>query len=151
MKLLILCAVLLSMAGSVSAQSFFSSVPKPAVIKKSAFTRSVVAAPVQDSTLNAFRATSAGAYGVPGNIAMAGVGVSYQHMKYDFTNVRWQTQWSVGAYGFAGGSVAPKSPSDIITGAVLVGFYNDLIRVGPGINMNGNLMGVISVGINFNN
>lgn len=147
---LFLCATLLVWAIASDAQSMLYSVPKPVQVTRNPFIRATTLA-TPDSTLNVFRATSAAAYGVPGNIAMAGIGISYQHMKYDYTNVRWQTQWSIGGYGFAGGSVAPKSPADIITGAVLFGFYNDLIRVGPGINMNGNLMGVVSVGINFNN
>lgn len=134
-------------------QSFFKPIPKVKAPTVSLFSRVMGASLTPaDSTINAIRPTAAiSAYAEPGNILMAGVGIAYQHLKYDYTNVRWQSQWSVGIYGFAGGSVAPQTPSDLISVGILAGFYNDLIRVGPIYNMNGKFGAAISIGINFTN
>lgn len=101
--------------------------------------------------MNAWRPmANIAAYAEPGNILMAGAGLSYQHLKWDITNQRWNCQWSVAAMGWAGGSVAPKTPADIISYGIMFGVLNNTIMVGPALNA-GKLIGVISIGINFNN
>jgi len=150
MKFLSVVVSLLFVANVSFGQSFFKPLPKVAHPSNTFGARALVATPT-DSTLNAWRPTATAAYAEPGNIAMAGVGLAFQHLKWDVTNMRWQSQWSIGAYGFAGGSVAPQTPSDIISLGVLFGFYNDLIRLGPIYNTNGKFGAAISIGVNFNN
>lgn len=154
MKFKALLISLLFISTISQAQSLFKPIAKPAAVVNqhpSFAPRALAPTATTDSTLNAWRTTAAAVYGIPGNIAMGGVGLAYQHLKYDYTNTRWQAQWSVGAYAFAGGSVAPSTPADIMSVGILAGFYNDLIRVGPIYNMNGKFSLGVSVGINFNN
>lgn len=101
--------------------------------------------------MNAFRPiTNIAAYAEPGNILMAGAGISYQHLKWDATTAKWDCLWSISAMGWAGGSVAPKTPTEAISYGVMFGFLNNLIMVGPALNGN-KLQAVISVGISLNN
>lgn len=151
MKFKVLLISLLFIGTISQAQSLFKPIAKPAAQHLTLTPRALAPTTTVDSTLNAWRTTAAAVYGIPGNIVIAGVGLAYQHLKYDYTNTRWQSQWSVGAYAFAGGSVAPSTPADIISVGILAGFYNDLIRVGPIYNMNGKFSLGVSVGINFNN
>lgn len=106
---------------------------------------------LKDSTLNAWRPlANIAAYAEPGNILMAGAGLSYQHLKWDVINQRWDCQWSIAAMGWAGGSVAPKNPADIVSYGIMFGVLNNTIMAGPALNA-GKLIAVISIGINFNN
>ncbi len=105
----------------------------------------------KDSTMNSWRPlANIAAYAEPGNILMAGAGLSYQQLKWDIVNQRWDCQWSIAAMGWAGGSVAPKTPADIVSYGLLFGFLNNAIMIGPALNA-GKVIGVISIGINFNN
>jgi len=104
-----------------------------------------------DSSMNAFRPiTNIAAYGEPGNILMAGGGVSYQHLIWDAHGQKWNCQWSIAAMGWAGGSVAPKTPADIVSYGIMGGFFNNLLMVGPAFNGK-KLMAVVAIGINLNN
>ena len=145
MKSTLFILIILASLNSYS-QSFFKPVPK--LYTGARFNRALAA---KDSVMNAWRPlANIAAYAEPGNILMAGAGVSYQHLKWDGTNQRWNCQWSLAAMGWAGGSVAPKTPADIVSYGLLLGFLNNKIMVGPALNA-GKLIGVISIGINFNN
>lgn len=143
---LMLASIVLSC--TASAQSFFKPVPKVNARTNFAFRAITV---TKDSTMNAWRPlVNIAAYAEPGNILMAGAGLSYQHLKWDITNQRWNCEWSVAAMGWAGGSVAPKTPADIMSYGIMFGVLNNTVMAGPAIN-SGKLIAVISIGINLNN
>jgi hypothetical protein len=81
---------------------------------------------------------------------MAGAGLPYQHLKWIPTTKKWYCEWSVSAMGWAGGSVAPSTPAQAVSYGIMVGFYNNLIMVGPALNGN-KVQAVVSVGISLNN
>lgn len=139
MMIIVLC--LLSLAGS--AQTIFQPVPK---ITKPEFKVGVmgIAVPV-DSFQNLLRPTVVASISFPGSVAQGGVGFAYQHMRYDYTNLRWQSLYSFGLYGLGGvnttGSdstiVSPKPPTSlkgIVSASLLFGFAGDALRFGPQYN-----------------
>jgi hypothetical protein len=155
MKVLLVFLFLLS-AGAAGAQSIFAPVPKMQgrflARPFAAIADSATVVPVGDgATQNAFRAiTNIAAYAEPGNILMAGAGISYQHLKWVAATEKWNCVWSVSAMGWAGGSVAPSTPAQIVSYGIMVGFLNNLIMVGPAINGN-KVQGVVAIGISLNN
>lgn len=140
---------LLFIGGMCNAQSPFRPMPK--LIQPNKFVHATTMAP--DSIANAWRfIADIAAYAQPGNILMAGVGYGYQHLKYDFTAQKWNCVWSVSAVGFAGGSVAPSTPSSIASFGVMAGIYNNLFMAGPIYNPGTKQLGLaVSIGISFNN
>lgn len=161
-NLLLIAAII--MAHSVTAQSFFKPLPKReqiVVINQNMlapngevtgrFKSLAIVNTSMDSTMNAWRPiANIAAYAEPGNILMAGAGISYQHLKWDITNQKWNCQWSISALGWAGGSVAPKTPADAISYGIMFGVLNNLIMIGPAINGN-KVIATIAVGISLNN
>lgn len=160
MKVFLLLSIILISIG-VNAQSPFRSIPKPQMSYR-------VTAPVFDSagnvvppvvnptTMNAFRFLgSIAAYGEPGNVAMAGVGYGYQHLILDASTNKYTCQWSINAVAWAGGSIAPSTPSSILSVGPMIGVDNNLIMFGaaynPGLQNGSKIMATISVGISFNN
>lgn len=133
-------------------QAFFKRVPPPASSYNGPYApRTTIV--TTDSVMNAWRPiTNIAAYAYPGNILMAGAGVGYQHLVYSSITQRWVCQWSVNALGFAGGSVAPSTPSSIASIGIMGGFDNNLIMIGPSYNFGTKKIGAtVSIGINFNN
>lgn len=162
---LFLLVVLLFTIGGLSAQSFFKPVPKVKAQASPITYRGILSTnnqlvispdqplpvPGKDSSVNAFRPiANMVAYAEPGNILMAGAGLSYQHLNWNLTTQKWYCAWSVSAMGWAGGSVAPKTPADAVSYGVMFGVLNNQIMVGPAIN-SGKAQAVISIGISFNN
>jgi hypothetical protein len=144
-KLIIYLLAILLFGCSAKAQSFFKPLPR---VTRMNF---AMASGQTDSILNAFRPiTNIAAYGEPGNILMAGAGVSYQHLQWDVVAQKWNCLWSISAMGWAGGSVAPSTPAQIGSYGILFGVLNNLIMAGPAIN-DGKLMAVVGIGINLNN
>jgi hypothetical protein len=152
MKILYFVLLLLA-THSCTGQSFFETLPKaqaPA-FAGNRFYKMAVPTPVVDSTMNAIRPlANIVAYGEPGNILMAGAGVSYQHLKWIPSTQKWYCEWSVAAMGWAGGSVAPSTPAQAVSYGLMVGILNNLIMVGPALNGN-KVQAVISIGVNLNN
>jgi len=144
-KLLFYVIVLLLFGCSARAQSFFKPLDPlqvPRLYRNAAG---------RDSFLNAIRPiTNIAAYAEPGNILMAGAGVSYQHLKWDFVNGRWNCIWSVSAMGWAGGSVAPQTAAQVASYGVMLGLFNNLLMVGPALNGD-KVIAVVGLGINLNN
>jgi hypothetical protein len=143
-KLLFL-AVTLLFVSTLSAQSFFGRIPKPERSNLFGLT-----ATSTDSVINAIRPiTNIAAYSLPGNILMAGAGVSYQHLTYNYTTQSWYCNYSVSAMGWAGGSVAPTNQAEIVSYGIMVGLFNNLVMIGPALN--GNKLNVtVGIGINLN-
>lgn len=134
-----------------SAQSFFKPLPKREQIVSSGGRFRALVNTSMDSTMNAWRPiANLAAYAEPGNILMAGAGISYQHLKWDIANQKWNCQWSISALGWAGGSVAPKTPADAISYGIMFGALNNLIMVGPAINGN-KVIATVAIGISLNN
>jgi hypothetical protein len=148
-----------------NAQSFFSRLPKYAPPQKAQLNDMAFApraliytAPVTDSIYNAFRPiVVAAAYSEPGNILMAGIGVAYQHVDYNYATQLTSVKWEVAGVGFAGGSVIPNSIASIVTAGILGGLpiQGVPILAGPDYNFGapkGNKIGfAITATINLNN
>lgn len=141
---------LLFIGTMANAQSPFKSIPK-VVTHVNPFAHAAVAAP--DSLLKAWRfIADIVAYSEPGNIAMAGMGYGYQSLKWDYTNSKWNCQWSVSAVAFAGGSVVPSTPASIMSAGLMVGLLNNTVMAGPVYNFGTKQFGVaLSIGISLNN
>ena len=151
-KLMVFFA-LIFISGSCFCQSFFKPLKKPAILSASynAYSRSLAVGPQPDSLLNAFRPiASIAAYAEPGNILMAGAGISYQHLKYDYGASKWNCQWSISGIMWAGGSVAPSTPAQAISYGLMFGILNNLIMAGPAMNGN-KVIATVAIGISLNN
>jgi hypothetical protein len=163
----VLVAFLLMACVGANAQSIFEPVPKinQAFVKLGVNRMGVPAPP--DSTVNLFRPTAVASISFPGNIAQAGFGMSYQHLKYDFDKARWQSVYSFGLYALGGATTGtqPAQPPVISNQGIigvasvsfLVGFAGDIIRLGPQYNFQvppgyKTHWGISAViGLNFNN
>lgn len=143
----LLLALFILIAGTTSAQSFFKPLPKVNEPREFALSLAVQ----KDSILNTIRpVASLVSYTIPGNILMAGAGISYQHLKWDYTNNKWNCIYSISALGYAGGSVAPSTPSQIVSYGIVAGFFNNLLLVGAALNGN-KVIATIGLGISLNN
>ena len=154
MKLsILLIAVLLSSV--CNAQSFFKADPLGLQRQKtqSFGFRSNAVVTLTDSTFTAFRPiANIAAYGEPGNFLLAGIGAGFQHLRYTYATQTYNCLWSINAIAWAGGSVAPNSPSSIASFGLMLGLDNNLINFGPGYNPGTKQFFLaVSVGINFNN
>lgn len=151
MKVIFLMSCSLLIISRLSAQSFFKPIPKREHVVSNGYSFRALTNTSMDSTMNAFRPiANIAAYAEPGNILMAGAGISYQHLKWDIASQKWNCQWSVSGIMWAGGSVAPKTPVDAISYGVMFGVLNNLIMVGPAINGN-KVIATIAIGISLNN
>lgn len=160
MKKLLVLALAIGLVNSVSAQKFFKRLPKQYSLDVNTIGDSSFILPMRlrasvigtTTTMQAIRpVVIAAAYQVPGNILMAGTGAAYEKLTYNDSTQVWNVNWSVGVYGFAGGSVVPSTPSAIMNIGIGVGILNNNIIFGPCYNFNGTFGGFISIGINFNN
>jgi hypothetical protein len=158
MKLSILFASILIICSTVcNAQSFFKADPLGVQRHKAGPMRMSLSLSPQvsatDSIFNAFRPiANIAAYGEPGNFLLAGVGGGYQHLDYNYVSQTYTCKWSVNIIAWAGGSVAPSTPSSIASIGATLGLDNNLIEIGPAYNIGTkSFFATISVGINFNN
>lgn len=146
-------ASLIAMAVVAEGQSFFERVPKPFDHTVNPGVMGVAPAPGEPTEMNAVRpVTNIAAYAEPGHILMAGVGVSYEHLRYDTPSARWKSTWSISALTWAGAGLAPNGTEDkpsAVTYGLMAGFFNNLIMLGPAIN-NGKLIVAVGIGINLN-
>lgn len=151
LKLILFISIFL-ISATVYAQSPFKPLTKVYVAPRNPFARAATTV-LPDSTMNAWRfIADIAAYAEPGNIAMAGIGYGYQHLKYDYSAQKWNCLWSVNAVGFAGGSVVPSTPASIASFGVMAGIDNNLFMAGPIYNPGTKQFGIaLSVGISFNN
>lgn len=148
---LILFILFICMSASCSAQ-FFSRMKAPARAPVNTALRGrPVGVTAVDSTFNSFRpVANIAAFAVPANSLMAGMGVSYQNLTYTYATGKYFCNWSVSGVMFAGGNIAPSLPTATLTYAVLVGAFNNLIMIGPGLN-DGKFQFIASIGISLNN
>lgn len=156
--MILLMAIAIVSTGSLSAQSFFKPVPK--VASHPALVRGAygvigpdqpLPTPGTDSSVNAFRPiANLAAYAEPGDVLMAGAGVSYQHLTWNVASQKWYCPYSISALAFAGGSVAPNMPSQIARVGVMIGVWNNKIMIGPATDGK-RVMAVVGLGVSFNN
>lgn len=158
MKVLLSIIAILAISFSTMAQNPFKPIPKVSSVTQTTtmgkyYKVQKLSLTMPDSLLNAWRIISvAAAYAEPNNILMAGAGYGYQHLQWDYVNQKWICKWSVSPVAFAGGSVAPNTPSSVMSVGILGGFSNNLILFGPIYNFGLKQFGVaISIGISFNN
>lgn len=149
-KLLLFTFIATSFIGNC--QAFLKPIPKVVVAQKETFGfRALALASASDSFINVIRpVASLLAYSQPGNILSAGAGVSYQHDVWDATANKWNCEWSVSAMMWAGGSIAPSTPSQAISYGIMFGVLNNLIQIGPALNGK-KVVAMLSIGISLNN
>lgn len=151
MKTLLLSILLICVAASCSAQSFFKPLPKherEVVVTRPGFAAKVSAT---DSVFFAFRpVANIAAISVPSFSAMAGAGFGVQNLDYNFATQRYYCNFSINAVMFAGGNIAPATPTPTLTYAIMLGALNNTVMAGAGIN-GGKAQFIASIGINFNN
>lgn len=160
MKLkLFLLTMLMGIFMAGMGQSFFKSLPKHTVTVSKAMRApsqydSIIVAPAV-TTMTAIRpVASIAAYSEPGHILMAGAGISYESLKFDVVADKWKSVWSVSALIFGGGGINPSGPDtpSFVTYGILVGFFNNIINIGPTYNYGSKKVGIaIGIGINLNN
>lgn len=145
-----LLILLLLVASSVArSQSLFKAYPKPILHKLTLSLSDSSATPT--ASLFALRAiVFPAAYSVPGNILMAGSGLGIQKLTFHDDTQKWYCNYSISAVGFAGGSVVPATPAQIMSYGVMIGGFNNLIAGGAVLNGN-KVQAVISLGISLNN
>src|SRR5882724_799208 len=140
-KLLALLPLLFAV--SCFSQSFFKPLPKvkSPQVQARKVTRAFIQpdqplpVPLVDSQVNAIRPiANLIAYAEPGHILMAGVGLSYQHLSWSVANQKWRCSWSISGMGWAGGSVAPKTPTEAVSYGIMAGFLNNMVMFGPAFN-----------------
>lgn len=148
MILIIMCISGAAMSQQIQ-HSFFSPIKaKSSVQSVRRFGATVTAT---DSTFSAFRPiVIAAAYSLPDNHLMAGAGISWQNLTYNYATQRTYCNYSISAVGFAGGNVAPTTQSQVVSYGIMVGALNNLIMVGAILN-SGKVQAALSIGINLNN
>lgn len=154
---LILSISLLLFTITMMAQSFIRPLPRPMRVQavRSMALNDSVTTVITGNTINAVRPiVNFAAYAEPGHILMAGAGAAYEHLKYDTKAEKWKAEWSVSAIIFGGAGINP-SGTDIpapITYGLMVGFFNNLINLGPVYNAGtGKVGAAVAIGINLNN
>lgn len=135
-------------------QSFFKSMPKVAQVQKAhVFSMTLAPTALPDSFTNAFRPiVGVAAFSEPGNQLMTGAGVSYQHLKWDYSAQKWQSEWSVSGLAWAAGSVSPGPQTPAFAAGPALGLFNNLILVGGAYDFtHKQWIAVLSLGISLNN
>jgi len=88
-------------------------------------------------------------------LSSAGGGISMQSLSYDQTEGAWGSNVSFSLIGLLSGDLTSSNPVDF-SGAVAVGFFNDIIMFGLGYDLGyvsgrSRFFGLVSLGVNFNN
>ncbi len=147
MSKVIAIIMILSISVSASSQGFFkplSKKPEYNNLKGAHVTSS-------DSTFFSVRPiANIAAMSLPAFQAMAGAGIGLQNITYNYNSQRYYCNYSINGIMFAGGNIAPATPTPTLTYALMIGFLNNLIMIGPGLN-GGKIQGIISIGISLNN
>jgi hypothetical protein len=121
MKLFLFLCLSVVFTTSCSAQ-FFKPLPRPAMLREGHFGLAT------DSVINSFRpVVSVTALLADGTQLAGGLGIGFQHNKWDVPSQAWVTQWSLSAIGFVG-----TNGNQITgTGGLVFGFLN-FISAGGG-------------------
>lgn len=147
-KQLFLIVFLFTLAGNLSAQSFFKAMPK--YTHRVGITEGETAA-AQPTTMNSFRpVVGVAAYSIPDNMLMTGAGISYQHLTYNNTTLKWSSAYSISLLLYAGTSLGATAGSDAVSPGLMFGVLNNLVLLG-GTYVNGKFLVLTGIGINLNN
>jgi hypothetical protein len=154
MRKLLLLTFMVACFFAGNAQSFFHRLPKLQEKPKINLNPVVTST---DSTYFAIRpVASILAYSLPNQNLQAGAGISLQRLRYTFSTQTYYVDYSVSLIGFAGGTLAPSSPSGVVSIGLLAGILNNALQIGPAYNFsplaNGHKWQIMAaIGINFNN
>jgi hypothetical protein len=164
MKQLQLLAAILTLSLAVHAQGFFKTLPKiqEPMSMQNAFSFQPTVTPT-DSIFCAFRPIVTAAMGITANKttkAMAGTGISFQNLTYNYGTQKYYCNWSISALAMAGGAIAPTSTTEIMSYGLMLGMNNNNIGVGafitgekqkPGEKTKYYIGPMFTFNINFNN
>lgn len=140
-KILLLLCFIGMVSARVSAQSITSPVPKVNLL-----------ADAPDSELNAVRPVVAAAYAYPGNLLMAGTGLGYKRLKWDYTDQKWKSLYSLNGILWAAGTTAPGPQVPAFSFGPAVGILNDNVLVGGAYDFtNGRWLLALSLSVPLNN
>lgn len=134
--------LLLVIASGCKAQSFFKPLPKPGYTSG----KFSLAGNPADSVMNSIRPLVGVSATIlnDGTALAGGLGLGFQHNKWNQLSQTWVTQYSVSALLFID-SKGEAIPS------VLLGFANGLLQIGPGYNLGTKQFTLLTgVGIKFN-
>jgi hypothetical protein len=136
-KLSLICALLMAVGISASAQSIFKTIPKPtSTVKTNSFAKVAIADSAlpsnpTDSTFLGFRWTGVTAlYALPTSSIYAGTGISYEHDTYHSATKSWYSDWSIGAGLYEGGPLPPVTFTAVTAVGLHAGFFNNHLIVG---------------------
>lgn len=95
-----------------------------------------------DSIYNAVRPIINTGIEVPSMRAVAGAGISFQHLDFNFSTQRFTCIWSVSAMAWVGGNIPPATfpppqnsdPNSFISYGIMGGVLNNNITLGLSIN-----------------
>lgn len=131
-KSALMILIIVSLASSVHAQSFFKPIPKPTqneIFKARALIQlsdSVAVSSTQvNMAQNSFRPVASVTASISDGTALAGgIGISFQHNTFDAPSQTWVTQYSVAAIAFLDTRAS-------LVGGLVLGFLN-YVQLGPG-------------------
>lgn len=151
-KTVIFALAFLAVGATASAQSFFKRLPAPNSksfsITSDRAGNIVITEPV--STMNAFRPiVNVASYGVPGNTALSGAGISYQHLKFDETSQKWNAVWSINGLAWYSVPLSGNENNRVAYG-IAGGLMNNLLLVGVAYDGT-KFLGTVGIGISLNN
>lgn len=123
-------------------QSIFKPLSKPG---RTAYGKLGVSA---DSTMNAIRAiANVASYAVPSNLLLSGGGISYQHLRFNRAEDKWECLWSINSLAWI---TAGYNDPSLVSYGMALGLLNNLVLVGVAVNKQ-NVMGTLGIGISLNN
>jgi hypothetical protein len=155
-KSILLLSVIFTLAASFcySQKSFFHALPKIEQRPKLNINPIVTST---DSTFFGVRpVASLLAYSLPNQNLQAGAGISLQRLRYTYATQSYYTDYSISLVGFAGGTLAPSTPSGVVSIGLLGGILNNVVQIGPAYNFSPIATAhkwqiMVALGISFNN
>lgn len=155
MKVSILILICIFSSYALSAQGFFNSIPKPKGLANVRKGQALTAVQLDASVMNAFRpVTNIASYIIGDNVKessiITGVGVGYEHLKYNTETENWRIIWSINALLYGRVALGNESNGKKLMYGLSVGAFDNLLMVGFATDgVNG--YGTIGVGIPLNN
>lgn len=149
--LLLTFSVICSMACSAQIGDFFKPLPKPAsaAVGHGKFTLS------KDSTMNTIRpVANLASYGFShgSGSLLTGAGISWQHLKYDYSTNKWSAVYSINALGWYSAPLSSSDGSTAFAYGLSLGLLNNMIMIGAAYDTKNNIvLPTIGIGISLNN
>lgn len=152
-------ALLSTNQASAGIGDFFRPIPRPGIVAEGASSglswkaRPIVAIPALKIT----ESNRDGAIIDANLLASTGGGLSVQRLRFDVERDKWTSDFSFSpATILLTGNLADESGPIDLSYATTVGFFNNLLMVGAGVDFGvvgerSRFFGLVSIGINFNN